>query len=313
MKQTPLVSIIIPTYNRAHLIGETLDSVLAQTYTHWECIVVDDGSTDNTSELLQGYCNKDARFQYHQRPSNRLKGANACRNYGFELSKGEYVNWFDSDDLMFKSKLEKQIKLLHNSKLNFIVCQTLVFENNIKNIIGFRKDKIHSTDFFNDFVTNKIKWLTQAPLIKKKFLLEDNVCFDEDIHQSQERDFFVNVLSKVENYLFDDRPLVYFRKHEDSISNSNFDKIKLYSNFIVNYKIIENHFDFLSFSSIQYLKNCFKHNIRESVLNKNSSTTKRIKKLLFRNNKLFNYSEKLKLNMGVFLLRYTGKGYNLFK
>ena len=63
---TPLVSIIIPAYNRAHLIGETLDSVLAQTYINWECIVIDDGSNDNTSELLAEYCKKDNRFQYHQ-------------------------------------------------------------------------------------------------------------------------------------------------------------------------------------------------------------------------------------------------------
>ncbi len=62
----PLVSIIIPTYNRAHLIHETLDSVLAQTYTNWECIVVDDGSSDNTEEVLESYINKDFRFQDYQ-------------------------------------------------------------------------------------------------------------------------------------------------------------------------------------------------------------------------------------------------------
>ncbi len=85
--QTPLVSIIIiiiiPTYNRAHLIGETLDSILAQTYTNWECIVVDDGSTDETDSLLAAYCAKDKRFQYQHRLSDRPKGANACRNYRF--------------------------------------------------------------------------------------------------------------------------------------------------------------------------------------------------------------------------------------
>jgi len=108
----PLVSIIIPTYNRAHLIGETLDSVLAQTYTHWECIVVDDGSSDSTSEILETYCKQDSRFQYHHRPIDKPKGANACRNYGFELSKGEYINWLDSDDLVSHNKIEEQLKIL---------------------------------------------------------------------------------------------------------------------------------------------------------------------------------------------------------
>ncbi len=96
----PLISIIIPTYNRAQIIGETLDSIIAQNYTNWECIVVDDGSTDNTQEILQNYIAKDTRFQYHQRPKDKLKGPNSCRNYGFKLSKGEFINFFDSDDFL---------------------------------------------------------------------------------------------------------------------------------------------------------------------------------------------------------------------
>jgi len=114
---TPLVSIIIPTYNRAHLIGETLDSVLAQTYQNWECIVVDDGSTDYTDELLEFYCQKDSRIQYHHRPQDRKKGANACRNYGLELSKGEYVVFLDSDDIFIETTLQERIKFL-NLKVN---------------------------------------------------------------------------------------------------------------------------------------------------------------------------------------------------
>jgi glycosyltransferase involved in cell wall biosynthesis len=99
MPDQPIVSIIIPTYNRAHLIGETLDSVLAQTYTNWECIIVDDGSTDNTDEVVEEYVKKDSRFKYYHRPDEHLPGGNGARNYGFKMSKGEYVNWLDSDDL----------------------------------------------------------------------------------------------------------------------------------------------------------------------------------------------------------------------
>ena len=77
-----LVSIIIPTYNREHLIGETLNSIIAQTHTNWECIVVDDGSTDNTEEVLKNYKEKDKRFIFLKRPDNLPKGANTCRNIG---------------------------------------------------------------------------------------------------------------------------------------------------------------------------------------------------------------------------------------
>jgi glycosyltransferase involved in cell wall biosynthesis len=91
MNIQPLVSIIIPTYNRAHLIGETLDSVLAQTYQNWECIIVDDDSTDKTDEVVGAYVEKDSRFKYYHRPDEHLPGGNGARNYGFKMSTGEYV------------------------------------------------------------------------------------------------------------------------------------------------------------------------------------------------------------------------------
>ena len=109
----PLVSIIILTFNRGHLIGETLDSVMLQTYENWECIVVDDGSRDNTSKLLKSYVQKDSRFQYHHRSSKRLKGANACRNYGFELSKNLVTLCLPY--IQFYLQINSYIMLFYNS------------------------------------------------------------------------------------------------------------------------------------------------------------------------------------------------------
>ena len=101
---------IIPTYNRSDLLGNTLDSVISQTYTNWECIVVNDSSIDYTSELMEFYCEKDKRIKFYHRPHSLTKGANSCRNYGFEVSKGEYIQWFDSDDLMHPEKLNLKLK-----------------------------------------------------------------------------------------------------------------------------------------------------------------------------------------------------------
>jgi glycosyltransferase involved in cell wall biosynthesis len=215
---TTFVSIVIPAYNRAYLLGQTLDSVLAQTYRNWECIVVDDGSTDATAELLGFYCKKDSRIQYHHRPKSRPKGANACRNYGFELSKGEFVNWFDSDDLMHKDKLSIQVERLEQSKHYFTVCQTLVFENNLSNILGLRHEKIYSNNPFEDYLFEKIGWLTQAPLWKKEFLLQNNFKFDEGLHAAQEWEFHCRVLFHCNVYDWIEQPLVYIRQHNESIS-----------------------------------------------------------------------------------------------
>ena len=84
----PLVSIIIPNYNRADLIVETLNSIIAQTYTNWECIVVDDGSTDDSIKVIDEYSKLDPRIYLYIRPNHKRKGANSCRNYGLEMSRG---------------------------------------------------------------------------------------------------------------------------------------------------------------------------------------------------------------------------------
>jgi glycosyltransferase involved in cell wall biosynthesis len=103
-----MVSIIIPCYNAAGLLSETLDSVLQQTYRDWECLVIDDGSTDNSKDVVQSYINKDSRFKYfHQNNS----GPSAARNLGIKLSAGGLLQFIDSDDLIEKEKLRIQVQV----------------------------------------------------------------------------------------------------------------------------------------------------------------------------------------------------------
>ncbi|WP_314242401.1 glycosyltransferase family 2 protein [Empedobacter tilapiae] len=218
MTEQPLVSIIIPTYNRADLIGETLDSIIGQTYQNWECIVVDDGSTDHTEEILSTYIKKDNRISYHKRPSIYKSGGNGARNYGFDISKGEYINWFDSDDVMLESKIEKQVIDLYNSKYNFTVCHISVFEDNINNILGLRSEFIHSKNNFYDFLIHQITWLTNSVLWKKSFLLKTNYRFNEKLRAAQEWEFISIVLSKENNYSYISESLILNRKHDNSIS-----------------------------------------------------------------------------------------------
>ena len=246
--QTPLVSIIIPTYNRAHLIGETLDSVLAQTYTNWECIVVDDRSTDETDKLLQFYCNKDVRFKYHHRPKNSDKGANACRNYGFKLSKGTYINWFDSDDLMLPNKLEMQVSQLEKcAEAPYSICQSFWYDKEKNKSLGLRAKHISSSNRFEDYILYKIFWLTTAPIWRKSFLEINNLAFDETLSQSQEYDFHIHALAISEDYLIIDEPLVQIIKHQEAISYDIFDdEQKLLSNLKVKNRIFNKYSNSIS-------------------------------------------------------------------
>jgi len=215
----PLVSIIIPVFNRVKLISETLDSVLNQTYTNWECIVVDDGSTDGTGELLNGYCAKDNRFQYHHRPKDRPKGANACRNYGFEVSKGDYIQWFDSDDLMHKDKLIDKLNSLQKSTANFVVCEGIEYKDTITNVIH-DWDSIFSNNPLLDHITGKINFHTNGPLFKRAFL-EGKQLFNEELQRKQEWEFYSRLLTFSTNFIPLNKVLYYFRVHEDSINGKN--------------------------------------------------------------------------------------------
>lgn len=206
----PLVSIIIPTYNRAHLIGETLDSVLAQTYQNWECIVVDDGSTDGTEALLKRYIAKDNRFQYHKRPDTHLSGGNGARNYGFELSQGEYIQWFDSDDLMMPRKIELSVFEIQDKKKDLIVSNFEIFG---------REAKPRTLDF-DSLLKFQIAYGTiNTPMCFFKKEILKGYAFNETLVRSQEFEFFTRLFgSKTIGFSIIEEPLCKIRSHQDSIT-----------------------------------------------------------------------------------------------
>ena len=105
----PLVSVIVPTYNYGRLIGHSLESLRAQTYADWECVVVDDGSTDDTAEVVARYASADARIRY-VRQENRKQAA--ARNNGMRQSRGDYFQFLDADDLVEPRKFERQVEYL---------------------------------------------------------------------------------------------------------------------------------------------------------------------------------------------------------
>ena len=107
MRSSPLVSVIIPAYNCANFIEETLASVYAQTYTNWEIIVIDDGSTDETKKILEKHMSK-IHYSWQQN-----QGVASARNTGIQLSKGELLAFLDNDDLWMPEKLERQVKVVN--------------------------------------------------------------------------------------------------------------------------------------------------------------------------------------------------------
>ncbi|WP_140487623.1 glycosyltransferase family 2 protein [Flavobacterium sp. GSA192] len=214
-----MVSIIIPTYNRVNLILETLDSIASQTFTNWECIIVDDGSTDATEELVNKYVERDKRFQFHRRPANKLQGANAARNYGFKVSKGDFIQFFDSDDLMHSEHLEKKMNAFKlNSDLHFCTCHSQNFQGNFfEKKLGEKSINEPTGDIYEDYILGRCSILMITPTWKREVLLKFEL-FDEKLKQSQDMELYSRILLKYKNIEILPETLIYVRRNNDSIS-----------------------------------------------------------------------------------------------
>ncbi|QQY80918.1 glycosyltransferase family 2 protein [Tamlana sp. s12] len=243
----PLVSIIIPTFNRAHLIRETLDSVLAQTYINWECVVVDDGSTDDTDTVMAEYCAKDTRFQYHHRPKDRLPGGNAARNYGFEVSKGEYVNWFDDDDVMLTGFLQQKINAFIEN-IQFVVCSGTYVSHNLQNPepINLKLD----TYLYKDYVLWNFKIVTNNVTFKREFF-EGKKLFDINLLRGQETELLSRLFFNIseEQYKIINEPLFLYRQHE-------FTKTTLNKKYVPKFKFAQSHINIENLRRSIELKDC---------------------------------------------------------
>lgn len=212
----PKISVIIPTFNRAHIVGETLESILNQTFGDWECLVVDDGSTDNTEEVLHSYQNRDCRIRFYKRPNNRLKGANACRNIGIENAKGEYLQFLDSDDLLGPDKFEMQLKELEKAtEYSIATCKWGgVRMNKEKAKLYHGLPTYFSTKKPIQLIEVYGKRLTYFP--PHVFLIPKNIIsrtgkWDEELTINQDGEFFSRVILESSQILFCENTFVLYR------------------------------------------------------------------------------------------------------
>jgi glycosyltransferase involved in cell wall biosynthesis len=165
----PRVSVIIPSYNRADLLAETLDSVIAQTYPDWEALVVDDGSEDNSLELAQKYAAKDNRIRASLRRGEK-KGACVCRNQGLSMAAGEYVIFLDSDDLLSDTCLEHRVgRMDHKPECGYGVYQTEMFYRQTGDRKILWNIYTETPDLYR-FLSKDVVWHTTGPIWRKDVL-----------------------------------------------------------------------------------------------------------------------------------------------
>ncbi len=206
-----LVSVIIPTYNRGYTIKRAIDSVLAQTHENLELIIVDDGSTDDTKQLIDSIDDKRLSYYYLEH-----KGACTARNFGIDKAKGSYIAFQDSDDSWRKNKLERQLELMNEKEASIIFCSSerwnpagtisVVFPDDIED--GFMNYEEIAVDNF-------VK--TQCLLMKKECL--ENIRFNPDLPRFQDWDLAMR-LSKIYKIYYTSEILVDAYVQDDSISKN---------------------------------------------------------------------------------------------
>ena len=304
-----LVSIIIPTYNRDYLLGQTLDSILDLNFEYWECLVIDDGSRDHTRELMEFYCHKDNRINYYKRPENRVKGANSCRNFGFEKSKGKYINFFDSDDLIDPDKISLQLQNLMNRNLDFSVSNVRFFRNHKSNLTSYN-GKIFSDNPFESYVYGQISWLTSSILWNRDFLKKQNYLFDEELRASQEWEFHIRIMGKNPNFHLIETPLVFMRKHKENITYGQEHWKQKWNYYLARLKVFHNNDIQFSDDSKTYLRRYLMDGFKEFTRNRKTHAWNAFKMFILKEQKV-SMAKKINAILGIISYRLFGRG-NLF-
>jgi glycosyltransferase involved in cell wall biosynthesis len=220
-QKPPTISIIIPVYNRATLLPMTIESIIGQTFTHWECILVDDQSTDDSFAVMEAYQKKDNRIKVYKRPLDLKKGANACRNFGFTKSSASHIKWFDSDDIMLLNHLEIAYKALVDNDLDFVVTDTLNFNHDTNEFLcnTYNFDKGNAIITAENLAYMRIGWITDDFLGTRSIV--ENIKFNEDITDGDEYNFFIKMLHQSVIGAFIKQIVTHRRIHTDSITSKN--------------------------------------------------------------------------------------------
>lgn len=220
--ESTLISIIVPCYNYGHFIAETLDSVGAQTLSSWECIVVDDGSTDNSREVISSFVAADSRFRYIRKES---AGVSAARNTGIRAARGACIQFLDADDLMESGKLAAQKRFLDlHPEVDVVYGDAFFFDGagtGGKNDLQFFESVAVSgqcAKIVSKLVEDNI-FIVSAPLVRAS-VIERIGGFNEGMKHLEDWEFWLRCALGGSNFAYHQSPesSTLIRRHRHSLS-----------------------------------------------------------------------------------------------
>jgi len=214
----PTVSVIIPTYNRANLLPRAINSVLNQTYQDFELIVVDDGSTDNTRDIIREFQKKDDRIKYLWKKNSDCVAVPL--NLGISHSRGLYITFLGSDDECLPKWLEKQMDLFEFPefrKPDVVSCDTLLVNQNGKKITEIAKPKTKDNDYI--LATSLIHNYIFGNIIVCRDIFEKVEFFDEKLKIREDFDMWIRIAKAGFHFDFVYEPLYVIHMHRDQLSS----------------------------------------------------------------------------------------------
>lgn len=207
------------TYNRDAFILETLNSIKNQTYINYECLIIDDGGTDNTFKVIEPIL-KDKKFKFFNRPKSYKKGLCGSRNFGLDIAKGDFIIFFDDDDIVHPKLLETLLSIFKdNNMVDFIHFKKKSFENNFNYSILEKRLNISykylKDTLFEEVILGKLPLASCTVLWRKKVFEKKR--FNEDLHYAEEWELYSRffIEKNIKGIVFND--ILYFnRKHINS-------------------------------------------------------------------------------------------------
>lgn len=204
MKSIPKISIIVPVYNTEKYLSRCIDSILLQTFTDFELLLIDDGSKDRSGHICDEYAEKDSRVRVFHKPN---EGVSSTRNLGLDKARGQWITFCDSDDWLDESMCEEMYKVIMFEQADIAYCDINMIFKDYSSIYKAATYSPQKTVFLNNFISSTLTSLCN--IIVRKSLIEDNkircpedAVYAEDYHMATRLLFFANKICYIDKPLY---------------------------------------------------------------------------------------------------------------
>lgn len=266
-----IVSIIIPLFNKEKFVQETLTSVMNQTFQDWECLIIDDFSTDRSAEIVKLFIEGDNRFKYIETGVKSNLGASASRNIGLKKAKGFFIQFLDADDLISSSKLEEQLGIIENDDcISLVTCAWGRFKNSeskeVFSDLNSYSDYDSPSLFLESLINSKGYFPIHSYLIRRD-IIDLAGWWNESLSLNDDGEFIMRIISKSDKIKFAHNSIAWYRWSDGNNLSSFKDKEAvrkaIYSWMLIdiNFKV---RFNKLEISYVEWMKTVLFKNVMNS-------------------------------------------------